>query len=550
MAGETYLGNPLLKAANVQVEYDEHSISEYLKCKDDPIHFCNNYVKIVHVDHGLVNFDMYDYQMDMIDKFHNNRFVICKMPRQTGKTTTIISYLLHYAIFNETINIAILANKGSTARDILQRLQTAYEHLPKWLQQGVLVWNKGSIQLENGSKIIASSTSSSAVRGSSFNIIFLDEFAHIDPPSLADQFFTSVYPTISSGKTTKVFIVSTPKGLNMFYKMWNDAEEGRNNYIPIETHWSQVPGRDQKWKDETVRNTSDVQFAQEYECEFIGSQHTLISAVKLRQLSYKPPFIKKDTLEIYEDVQPTHSYVSIVDVARGRGLDYSAISVIDVTTYPHIQVAKYRDPNISPMVLPGVVENISKHFNTAYVLVETNDIGGQVADILHYDLEYENIFHATINGRAGQQLGGGFGGGTQIGVRTTKEVKRKGCSNLKDLIESDKLIIYDLDTISELTTFVAHGQTYQAEEGCHDDLVMTLVLFGWMIEQRYYKEITDMDLREKLHAEQLAEMEESVIPFGFIQDGFNDEDEYMKMGNEQWIINKDFVVHNLPYFDH
>jgi hypothetical protein len=546
MAGEVYLGNPLLKAANVQLEYDEHSISEYLKCKDDPIHFCNNYVKIVHVDHGLINFDMYDYQKDMIDKFHNNRFVICKMPRQTGKTTTIISYLLHYAIFNETINIAILANKGSTARDILQRLQTAYEHLPKWLQQGVLVWNKGSIQLENGSKIIASSTSSSAVRGSSFNIIFLDEFAHIDPPSLADQFFTSVYPTISSGKTTKVFIVSTPKGLNMFYKMWNDAEEGRNNYIPIETHWSQVPGRDQKWRDETVRNTSDVQFAQEYECEFIGSQHTLISAVKLRQLSYKTPFIKKDTLEIYEDVQPTHSYVSIVDVARGRGLDYSAISVIDVTTYPHIQVAKYRDPNISPMVLPGVVENISKHFNNAYVLVETNDIGGQVADILHYDLEYENIFHATINGRAGQQLGGGFGGGTQIGVRTTKEVKRKGCSNLKDLIESDKLIIHDLDTISELTTFVAHGQTYQAEEGCHDDLVMTLVLFGWMIEQRYYKEITDMDLREKLHAEQLAEMEESVIPFGFIQDGFDEEATYMKMGNDQWIINKDFVVHDLP----
>jgi len=546
MAGEVYLGNPLLKAANVQLEYDEHSISEYLKCKDDPVYFCNNYVKIVHVDHGLINFEMYDYQQDMIDKFHNNRFVICKMPRQTGKTTTIISYLLHYAIFNETINIAILANKGSTARDILQRLQTAYEHLPKWLQQGVLVWNKGSIQLENGSKIIASSTSSSAVRGSSFNIIFLDEFAHIDPPSLADQFFTSVYPTISSGKTTKVFIVSTPKGLNMFYKMWNDAEEGRNNYIPIETHWSQVPGRDQKWRDETVRNTSDVQFAQEYECEFIGSQHTLISAVKLRQLSYKTPFIKKDTLEIYEDVQPTHSYVSIVDVARGRGLDYSAISVIDVTTYPHIQVAKYRDPNISPMVLPSVVENISKHFNNAYVLVETNDIGGQVADILHYDLEYENIFHATINGRAGQQLGGGFGGGTQIGVRTTKEVKRKGCSNLKDLIESDKLIIHDLDTISELTTFVAHGQTYQAEEGCHDDLVMTLVLFGWMIEQRYYKEITDMDLREKLHAEQLAEMEESVIPFGFIQDGLNEDTTYMKMGNDQWVINKDFVVHDLP----
>ena len=539
MAGEIYLGNPLLKAANVAMEYDEETLQQYLKCKDDPTYFCNEFVKIVHVDHGLMNFDMYDYQEDMIDKFHNNRFVICKMPRQTGKTTTIISYLLHYAIFNEQVNIAILANKGSTARDILQRLQTAYENLPKWLQQGVLVWNKGSIELENGSKIIAASTSSSAVRGSSFNIIFLDEFAHIDPPSLADQFFTSVYPTISSGKTTKVFIVSTPKGLNMFYKLWVDAEEGRSDYIPIDIHWSQVPGRDEAWKEETIRNTSEVQFAQEYDCEFIGSQHTLITATKLRMLAYKAPIQKRDSLDIYEDVDPSHSYVCIVDVARGRGLDYSAVSVIDTTRYPNIQVAKYRDPNVSPMVLPTIVQNIARYYNNAFILVETNDIGGQVGDILHYDLEYENIFHATINGRAGQTLGGGFGGGTQIGVRTTKEVKRKGCSNLKDLIESDKLIIHDLDTISELTTFVAHGQSYQAEEGCHDDLVMTLVLFGWMIEQRYYKEVTDNDLREKLEAEQLAQLEESVMPFGFLEGNF-EEPQYVKMGGENWIIDKRF----------
>ena len=539
MAGEIYLGNPLLKAANVAMEYDEETLQQYLKCKDDPTYFCNEFVKIVHVDHGLMNFDMYDYQEDMIQKFHDNRFVICKMPRQTGKTTTIISYLLHYAIFNEQVNIAILANKGSTARDILQRLQTAYENLPKWLQQGVLVWNKGSIELENGSKIIAASTSSSAVRGSSFNIIFLDEFAHIDPPSLADQFFTSVYPTISSGKTTKVFIVSTPKGLNMFYKLWVDAEEGRSDYIPIDIHWSQVPGRDEAWREETIRNTSEVQFAQEYDCEFIGSQHTLITATKLRMLAYKAPIQKRDSLDIYEDADPSHSYVCIVDVARGRGLDYSAVSVIDTTRYPNIQVAKYRDPNVSPMVLPTIVQNIARYYNNAFILVETNDIGGQVGDILHYDLEYENIFHATINGRAGQTLGGGFGGGTQIGVRTTKEVKRKGCSNLKDLIESDKLIIHDLDTISELTTFVAHGQSYQAEEGCHDDLVMTLVLFGWMIEQRYYKEVTDNDLREKLEAEQLAQLEESVMPFGFLEGNF-EEPQYEKMGGENWIIDKRF----------
>ena len=540
MPSENYLGNPLLKAAHVQVEYDEKSLAEYLKCKDDPVHFCNDYVKIVHVDHGLVNFDMYDYQEDMIDKFHNNRFVICKMPRQTGKTTTIISYLLHYALFNENVNIAILANKGSTARDILERLKTAYENLPKWLQQGVVVWNKGNIELENGSKVIAASTSSSAVRGSSFNIIFLDEFAHIDPPSLADQFFTSVYPTISSGQTTKVFIVSTPKGLNMFYKLWNDAEEGRSDYVPIDIHWSQVPGRDQKWREETIRNTSEVQFAQEYECEFIGSQHTLISGAKLRSLSYKTPIKHQDSVDVYVEPEDTHTYVCIADVARGRGLDYSAISVIDTTKYPYVQVAKYRDANITPLLFPNVLKNIAQYYNNAYVLVETNDIGGQVADIMHHDLEYTNLFHATVQGRAGQTLGGGFGKGSQIGVRTTKEVKRKGCSNLKDLIESDKLLIHDLDTISELTTFVASGQSYNAEEGSHDDLVATLFLFGWMIEQRYFKEVTDTDLRERMYQDQLREMEQSILPFGFIENGL-DEEETTQFGNERWVVDKEFT---------
>ena len=540
MPSENYLGNPLLKAAHVRVEYTEDSLKEYLKCKDDPIHFCNDYVKIVHVDHGLVNFDMYDYQEDMIDKFHNNRFVICKMPRQSGKTTTIISYLLHFALFHENVNVAILANKGSTARDILERLKTAYENLPKWLQQGVVIWNKGNIELENGSKVIAASTSSSAVRGSSFNIIFLDEFAHIDPPSLADQFFTSVYPTISSGQTTKVFIVSTPKGLNMFYKLWNDAEEGRSDYVPIDIHWSQVPGRDQKWKEETIRNTSEVQFSQEYECEFIGSQHTLISGSKLRALSYKTPIKSQNGVDVYCEPEKTHSYVCIADVARGRGLDYSAISVIDSTKYPYVQVAKYRDANITPLLFPNILKNVAQYYNNAYVLIESNDIGGQVGDIMHYDLEYEQIFYATIQGRAGQQLGGGFGKGAQIGVRTTKEVKRKGCSNLKDLIESDKLIIYDLDTITELTTFVAHGQSYQAEEGNHDDLVATLFLFGWVIEQRYFKEVTDSDLRERLYQDQLREMEESVLPFGFIEDGLDSVSDFETMGDELWIKDKPY----------
>ncbi len=348
MARDTYAGNPLLKGAYQPVEYDKETIEEFIRCEKDPVHFAKQYMKIVHVDHGLMPFDLYDYQEEMVQTMHDNRFVICKMPRQTGKSTTIVAYLLHFALFNPQSNIAILANKGSTSREILQRLKTAYEHLPKWLQQGVVVWNRGNIELENGSKVISASTSSSAVRGSSFNIIFMDEFAHIDPPKLAEDFFTSVYPTISSGSTTKVFIVSTPKGLNMFYKMWVDAEEKRSNYVPIDVHWSQTPGRDQQWKEETIKNTSEMQFAQEYECDFIGSQNTLISPSKLRTLPYKPPISQKDSLDVYVEPDPKHSYVCIVDVARGRGQDYSAFSIIDVSQFPYEQVAKYRDENISP----------------------------------------------------------------------------------------------------------------------------------------------------------------------------------------------------------
>ena len=538
---KTYLGNPLLKAAYVNVEYDEDTLKEFMRCAEDPVHFARKYVQIVHVDRGLVPFDLYDYQEEMVNTFHDSRFVICKMPRQTGKSTTIVSYLLHYALFNDQTNIAILANKGSTARDILQRLKTAYEHLPKWLQQGVVVWNRGNIELENGSKVIAASTSSSAVRGSSFNIIFMDEFAHIDPPSLAEEFFTSVYPTISSGTSTKVFIVSTPKGLNMFYKMWVDAEEGRSNYVPIEVHWSQVPGRDEKWKEETIKNTSEIQFTQEYECEFIGSQNTLISAHKLRNMPYKPPVRKANGVDVYVEVDPARSYVCTVDTARGRGQDFSAFSIFDVSEFPYQQVAKYRDPNISPLMFPNIIENVARYYNQAYILVEINDIGGQVADILHHDLEYPNIFQTSVLGRSGQTLGGGFGKGAQLGIRTTKEVKRKGCSNTKDLIEGDKLLIWDLDTINELTTYVAKGQSFEADEGYHDDLVTTIILFGWLVNQKYFTEITDLDLREKMFKEQLAEAEAQMLPFGFIDDGRNSfEVETVQMGGETWIVDEKY----------
>ena len=518
MASETYLGNPNLKNVGQNVEWTEETLQEYVKCKDDPLHFVENYVKIIHVDQGLVPFEMYPYQREMIHKFNDNRFVICKMPRQTEKSTTIIAFLLHYLLFNESVNIAMLANKGATARELLSRLQLAYEHLPKWLQQGVVIWNKGNIEVENGSKVVAAATSSSAVRGSSFNIIFLDEFAHV-PQNIAESFFTSVYPTISSGESTKVLIVSTPLGLNMFYKMWIEAEEGRSDYVPIEVHWSEMPGRDGKWKEETIRNTSEVQFTQEFECEFVGSTYTLIAPSKLRTMVFKSPVHSANNLDVYEQPKKNRTYALVADTAQGKGVDYSAFSVFDVSEMPYKQVAVYRDNQISPMLYPNVIYNVGNKYNNAHVLVEVNDIGSQVADTLHYDLEYENIMIITMRGRAGQQIGGGFAKNIQLGLRTSKQIKRIGCAALKDLIEQDQLIVPDFNTIKELTTFALQNNTYQAEEGSHDDIAMTLVIFGWLVQQRYFKEMTNMDIRKKMWEEQMETLEQDMLPFGIIDDG-------------------------------
>ena len=519
---ETYLGNPNLKAVGQNVEWTEESIQEYKECWKNPQHFIENYVKVIHVDKGLISFDMYPYQKKMINTFVNDRFVICKMPRQTGKSTTIISFLLHYILFNESVNCAILANKLATARELLSRLQLAYEHLPKWMQQGVVVWNKGNIELENGSKILAAATSSSAVRGSSFNIIFLDEFAHV-PNNIADQFFTSVYPTISSGETTKVFIVSTPLGLNMFYKLWVDAEEGRNNYTPIDVHWSEVPGRDEKWKAETIKNTSEVQFTQEFDCEFIGSTLTLIAPSKLRTMTFQRPVASKGGMDIYERPRKDRTYCIIADSAQGKEQDYSALSVFDITEIPYRQVAKYRDNKISPMLYPNIIYNIGSQYNTAWLMVEINDVGQQVAETLHFELEYENILMCSMHGRSGQKVGGGFGKNNQLGIRTSKQLKRIGCAALKEMIETDKLIIPDFETIAELTTLSSKHNSYEAEEGSHDDLAMTLVIFSWLVQQQYFKDMTDLDIRQQMYKDQMEALEQDMLPFGIIDSGQEEE---------------------------
>ena len=520
---EVYLGNPNLKKANTAIEFTKDQIEEFIKCKEDPVYFARNYIRIVSLDEGLVPFEPYKFQEKLISRFHKNRFNICMMPRQTGKSTTSVSYLLHYIVFNDSVNVGILANKASTARELLSRLQLAYENLPKWMQQGIIAWNKGSMELENGSKVLAASTSASAVRGMSFNILFLDEFAFV-PNHIADSFFASVYPTITSGKSTKVIMVSTPHGMNHFYRMWHDAERGQNEYVPTSVHWSEVPGRDEQWREQTIKNTSENQFKVEFECEFLGSVDTLINPAKLRAMVYDRAIQSGNGLDVYEKPIENHDYVCTVDVARGGGNDYSAFVVVDITEYPHKVVAKYKNNEIKPMLFPSIIYETVKSYNNAWVLCEVNDIGDQVAAILNYDLEYPNLLQCSMRGRAGQIVGQGFSGKkTQLGLKMSKAVKAVGCSNLKTMIEADKVLFKDYDIISELTTFIHKRNSFEAEDGCNDDLAMCLVIYAWLVAQDYFKELTDQDVRKRLYEDQRDQIEQDMAPFGFISDGLEDD---------------------------
>jgi len=524
---DSYRDNPLLKKVGVEHKFTEEQVQEYVKCSKDPVYFCINYIKIVNVDEGLIPFKMWEFQKEMLELFRDNRFVITKCPRQVGKTTTTVGYLLWATIFTDSQNVAVLANKGSLARDILAKYQLAYENLPQWLQQGVVTWNKGNVELENGSKVIAASTSSSAIRGGSFNIVFLDEFAFV-PGNIANEFFNSVYPVISSGKSSKIIIVSTPNGMNLFYKLWMDSIEGRNNYKNFEIHWSMVPGRDEKWKEETIRNTSQRQFAQEFETEFLGSSNTLISGYKLQQLRYIDPVAEFDKMKIYEhpikengeDIKSDHLYAMAVDVSEGKNLDSSAFSIFDISTTPYKQVATYSSSSISPILFPTVIVNAARLYNDAFVLVEINN-NPQVADFIHSDLEYENLLKVFTGNKKPQQLSAGFARGIQMGLKMSTQVKQVGCSNLKTLIEGDKLLINDFDTYSELTTFEQHKTSFAAAEGANDDMAMTLVIFAWATTQKYFREIVNHDIRKQIQLENMNQIDEDVLPAPIIETGLD-----------------------------
>lgn len=508
---KNYLGNPRLKRVGVNIPFTEYEIREVMRCREDPIYFVETYMKVMTVDHGFKSVNLYPFQKEAVGKINDNRMVILKAGRQIGKTTMVVGYILWYVLFNEDKFVAILANKAKTSREILNRVKLAYEALPVWLQQGVRTWNKGDIELENNSRIMAESTASSAIRGFAINLLYLDEFAFV-PSNIAEEFFTSVYPTISSGKTSKILISSTPNGMNHYYKMWTEAVEGSNGFAHIEANWRQIPGRTQEWADNERRVLGEQKYLQEVECEFMGSSGTLISAAALKSLAFvKPLHLSENGIRVYEQPVENHNYVLVADTSRGKGLDYSAFTVIDTTELPYKLVCTYRDNDISPLVYPGIIRKVAQYYNSAYVLVEINDNGQQVVDSLFEDYEYENIL-STVDLKGKMSLTWGYGNKSNRGVRTTKSVKRLGTSILKNLIEGQKLVIQDFETISELSTFIAKGTSFEAEEGSHDDLVMCLVLFSWMTNQSFFADINNSNLRDKLYAEQLRQIEEESLP--------------------------------------
>jgi hypothetical protein len=530
-----YLGNPNLKREGESVDWTPERMSEYLKCSQDPIYFIETYMKIVNVDDGLVNFKLYDYQKDMVRSMVENRMSIITTARQAGKSTTTCAFILWYVLFTPEKTVALLANKGDTAREILNKVQLAYQYLPKWLQQGIVEKNKGTILLENGSRVLAGSTSSDNIRGYTINLLFIDEAAFIEN---WDEFFTSVFPTISSGKTTKVVLVSTPNGLNHFHKLWAEANTGRNSYNPIKVIWTQVPGRDEAWRKAVIEGmgNDEEKFNQEYNVEFLGSSNTLINGQALKNLVHAIPIYTSQGLNKYAEPIESHVYVTLVDVSRGKGLDYSAFSIIDVTKMPYQQVVTFRNNLVSPSDYAKMLLPILQTYNNSVVLVELNDIGEEVSRILYDEYEYEGVLFTENAGRAGKRICGGFGGkGIDMGIRTTNPLKAAGCAMLKLLIEQQQLVVHDFETIHELSTFSRKGNGYQAEPGKHDDLVMGLVFFAWMTNQTFFKELTDINTLIRLREKTDQELEEDLTPFGFLIDGQDDPGEEQAPAGWNWM---------------
>jgi len=502
---DTYQYNHLVKKDGVVQDWTKEEILEYKKCMDSPAYFAEKYVKIISLDRGLVPFRLYPYQRRMFEHFNDYRFNVVLACRQSGKSISSVAYLLWYAIFHPEKTIAVLANKGATSREMLGRITLMLENLPFFLQPGCKTLNKGSIEFSNNSRIVAASTSGSSIRGMSVNLLYLDEFAFVER---AAEFYTSTYPVVSAGTDTKVIVTSTANGIgNIFHKIWEGANQNTNEFKPFRVDWWDVPGRDEDWKEQTINNTSQLQFDQEFGNTFFGTGDTLINGSTLLALRAKNPLEHREggNLLIYEKPIEGHEYIMAVDVSKGRGQDYSTFTIIDISTRPFNQVAVYRCNTISPLLFPNIIYKYAKVYYNAYVVIESNDQGSLVCNGLYMDLEYENMHveSATKN---------------KMGIEINRKTKRLGCSGFKDLLESGKLQIHDEQTILEVSTFVSKGISYEASEGNHDDLVMNLVLFGYFATGTYFAQMTDINLKEMMYKQRMEEIEQDVVPFGFVDD--------------------------------
>ena len=521
---DTYLGNPNVKRDGIVTQWTNEEVLEYARCMKDPSYFATTYCKIISLDEGLVPFELYPYQEKMFEAFNTNRFNIVLACRQSGKSISSVAYLLWYALFHTEKTIAVMANKGATAREMLGRITLMLENLPFFLQPGCKALNKGSIEFSNNSRIVAAATSGSSIRGMSVSLLYLDEFAFVEN---AAEFYTSTYPVISSGTNTKIIITSTANGIgNVFHKIWEGASQGINEFKPFRVDWWDVPGRDEDWKTQTIANTSQLQFDQEFGNTFFGTGDTLINAETLLKLRAKNPlrYLEGGDLKIYEETQQGHEYVMLVDVSKGRGQDYSTFNVIDISSRPFKQVAVYRNNLISPLLFPNIIYKWAVSYNKAYVVIESNDQGSLVTNGLYHDLEYENMHvESAIKANA-------------LGIEMTRKVKRLGCSSLKDILENNKLEVCDDDTILEISTFVAKGVSYEASTGNHDDLVMNLVMLGYFISTQYFTDMTDINLKEMMFKQKMKEIEDDVVPFGFIDDGLPNHPTEEEIEGRQWAI--------------
>ena len=523
---ESYLGNPNVKRDGVQQGWTEELIKEYVKCSKDPIYFAQKYCKVISLDQGLVPFHLYPYQKKMFEAFNEHRFNIVLACRQSGKSISACAYLLWFALFHSEKTVAVLANKGATAREMLSRITLMLENIPFFLQPGTKALNKGSLEFSNNSRIIAAATSGSSIRGLSVNLLYLDEFAFVER---ANEFYTSTYPVVSAGKDTKIIVTSTANGIgNTFYKIWEGASQGINEFHPFRVDWWDVPGRDEKWKEQTVANTSQLQFDQEFGNTFFGTGDTLINAETLMSFRAKPykRAMENGDLLIYEEPKTDHEYIMTVDVSKGRGQDYSTFNLIDISVRPFAQVAVYRNNTISPLLFPNIIYKYANSYNKAYVVVESNDQGSVVCNGLYHDLEYENI-HLESSVKA-----------NSIGIEITRKTKRLGCSAIKDILENGKLEIVDENTILEISTFTARGQSYEASDGNHDDLMMNLVMFGYFSSTQYFGDMTDINLKNMIFNQRMKEIEDDMVPFGFIDDG-SEHIQNLERNDNDWAIEYD-----------